>query len=789
MFLIIVRRKEVEMSRYQKLLKLIKNYDVKMKEKTDDDLKSSVFRVKEIIKTNEFTMITLAEAFALVREVNWRLVGLYPTEEQVYAAVLLYFGIVTEMKTGEGKSLVATMTLYLKALSEETVFLVTTNDYLAKRDYQKFKIVYEWLGLSVACGTSEKEEEYNFSEKKRVYSSNIVYISNATLGFDYLIDGLAKRNEEKFMAPLRYALLDEVDEILLDSAQIPLIISGGAKVQSNYFNIANDFIETLEYENDFTLDEERANVWLTSKGLEKAKHYFSTPKLLTLKYYSLYQHIILALKAHFILQKGKDYLVEGGIVKLLDNKDGRVLDGTNLQSGLHQAVEAKEGVELTSESQIISSITYQNLFRQFKQISGMSGTVKISESEFIETYNLTVKRINSRKKNIRKDYPPQIFVTFKAKIEAVLEKIKEIHASERPILIITDSLNTSELISMHLLNMGVAHTTLNAKSSVKEAQIIKEAGSVGAVTVSTAMAGRGTDIKITPEALEKGGLAVIITERMSNKRIELQAKGRAGRQGEPGSTYTYESLEDTIVKAFIQENVQRYYYKRKEDAKPIRKQRIRHFLDRAQKLSEDRAYNERRKALQFDEVLRIQKQHVDKSRQDILSLENIPEALNLVIKIFEETIKEMYDSGKLKSSYEIRRYILDNVDYNFKNLKSIQDFQSKNETIEFLKNHIKNIIRDKKLKIVEEQVFLQYLKITILKAIDSGWSKEVDALNQLRIIVQSRTSAQKKPILEYEKEAINSYNRMRREVKKMIIRNVALSLIEVTNEELTITFP
>lgn len=774
---------------YSKILKKVNQMSPVMADKTDNQLKKIALSIKKSIELKEKQDRIIIEAFALVREVDKRILGLYPTSEQVYAAIAIYFGNIVEMKTGEGKSLVATMPLYLKALYEGTVFLITTNDYLAKRDFLKFCKVYDYLGLKAADGTNEAEEaEFNFTRKKQIYSSDIVYLSNSTFGFDFLINGLVERQEDTFLPELKFALLDEVDEILLDSAQMPLIISGAPKVQSNYFQISNDFIEILQEEIDYSLDEESTNVWLTEKGIEKAKHYFSIPNLLEVENYQIYQHIILALKAHRILKKERDYLVEDGKVKLLDRKDGRILEGTNLQSGLHQAVQAKERVEITPETQTISSITYQNLFRQFKQISGMSGTAKVSEGEFIETYNLPVKKVNTHKKNIRIDYPSQIYPNFKSKTQAVLAKIQELYSEGRPVLVITGSLDASELISTHLLNLGIPHNILNAKSSVKEAQIIKEAGKINAVTVSTAMAGRGTDIQMTSGAIQRGGLAVIISERMPNKRIEMQARGRAGRQGEPGSSYSFESLEDEIVKLYVQESVQRYYDHHWKSNKQIKSRRIKRYLERAQKLSEDRAYTERKKALQYDEVLRLQKRQIDQARRKIIELEDVSTALSIVSTVLEIVINKSIVEEKLNTYREIKRFILDNIDYNFKgeNKKHISSV----EEVSIVINEVfKNNIKKKKIRIRDDEAFLQYLKISILKAIDVSWSQQVDALNQLRFIVQSRTSAQKHPILEYEQEAMRSYDLMRNEITKLIVKNVSLSLLDIKNSELVVTFP
>ena len=756
---------------------------------SDKELRNKTDELKKRILNNEKEIDIIAEAFAVVREADRRVLGLYPTDEQVLGALALYEGQIAEMKTGEGKSLVATLPLYLKALYLATVFLVTTNDYLASRDFERIGIVYQWLGLEVANGTSDpEEEEFDVKKRQAVYAANIIYISNGTLAFDFLIDGLSEKREEKFMSTLTYALLDEVDEILLDSAQMPLIISGAPKVQSNYFENTNAFITILQKEADFKLDEEQKNVWLTEKGITKAKKYFSISNLLDQQFFTLYQHIILALKAHHTLKRDRDYLVEEGEVKLLDRKDGRILEGSNLQNGLHQAIEAKEFVELSNETQTISSITYQNLFRQFRQLAGMSGTAKVAENEFINTYNLPVKMIKTHKKSIRVDHKPKSYTNFAAKLEASLEKITSLHAEGRPVLVITGSVDASELYSLNLLNIGIPHNILNAKSSSKEAQIISEAGQVGAVTISTSMAGRGTDIKISEEASEKGGLAVVITERMLNRRIELQAKGRAGRQGEPGDTYTFESLEDDVIKNFVQESIQTYYEKYKEVTKPIRNYKVKRAFRKAQKISEQNGYDERIKALQFDEVLRLQKEQVNKKRQEIMELRSVSEALLIVNWSAEIVVNDYFSTKERQTSHTIQRFILDHIDYNFKNVN--EEYLKTNELKQWYIRHVlKENLQAKREKIGDDRAFLQYLQITMLKAIDNSWSNQVDAMNQLRFVVQSRSTAQKKPIAEFEKEAQRSYQKRQSEVSLLILKNAALSLLDIKKGELIVTFP
>lgn len=777
---------------FKKIQKKINRLANDMKTKSDVELQKQTEKFRDRIESGETEEAILPEAFAVVREASHRVLGLFATDEQVLGALMLSQGYISEIKTGEGKSLVATMPLYIKALTMKPALLVTTNDYLAHRDYLRIGKVYEWLGLNVADGSNdpdEEEGEFDVEKKKAIYNSDIIYLSNGALGFDFLIDGLAERSEDRFLAPLNYALLDEVDEILLDSAQQPLIISGGPKVQSNYFEITDGFVQVLEEDVEYKFEVKENQVWLTERGIERAKSYFAIDNLLDAEFFKLYQHIILALKANHTLKKNKDYIVEEDKVKLVDRKDGRILEGINLQSGLHQALEAKEGVELTPETQTVSSITFQNLFRQFRQLAGMSGTAKVAEDEFINTYNLPVKKINTHKKNIRKDHKPQKFITFEAKLECALDKIQELHQQNRPVLVITGSVDASEIFSLHLLDRGLPHNVLNAKSSVKEAQIIQEAGRSGAITVSTSMAGRGTDIKITNEAISAGGLAVVITERMLNQRVELQAKGRAGRQGEPGDTYVFECLEDEVIKRHMQDKIQHYYDKKYHSKKEIKNFTIKRTFLRAQKIAEDRAYSQRSQALQFDEVLKLQKKNIDEGRRRIMELEDISSALMLIQENAKVVTESYFSKEQNQGEKAFQRFILDYIDYNFKASQIESELATLSSKVVFIQKHLEENFNNKQQNLNDERVFLLYLKSCMLKAIDTVWSFQVDALNQLRFLVQNRSTAQKQPLMEFEKEAQKSYIFQQQRLAEFILKNTALSLLEIKKGKLIVTFP
>lgn len=783
----------------KKLLKKINEQKTYYRAMSDENLQAQTEILREKIAKNEDEEVIIVKAFAVVREASYRVLKMFHTDEQVLGGLVLYDGYIAEMKTGEGKSLVATLPLYLKALTLGRSFLITTNDYLAKRDRERIGPVYEWLGLKVSDGdTSGNSQNSPTNQRKEVYSADIIYISNGGFGFDFLLDGLAAKPENRYIPELTFALLDEVDEILIDTAQMPLIISGNPKVQSNYFETSHRFVQTLEEGEDYEMDDEKRNVWMTEKGLERAKHYFSLDNLLDISHFTLYQHLILALKAEHTLKRDREYIVESGQLKLLNRKDGRILEGSSLQSGLQQALQVKEDAERTPESQTISSITYQNLFRQFRQLSGMSGTAKVSEHEFIETYNLPVVKIKTHRKNKRKDYPFESYVTIEAKMKAALNKILSLHKTGQPLLIITGSVDASDMMSLYLLDLGIAHNVLNAKSSLKEAQMIKEAGEVGAVTVSTTMAGRGTDIKITPESIEKGGLAVVITERLLNQRGELQAKGRAGRQGEPGVSYSYESLEDDVIKQFMQARVQDYYDKNKKNSQKIpyheiphkiRRPSIRKTFKKAQKLSEESANEQRSQSLIFDNFLKLQKDLIDESRQKVLDFSDIGEVFTFLQIQISMVLTKYFEQEESETLEKLQRFILDNIDYNFKNIQVFKSLKNNKVKEKFIQTLFETNLNKKRETLNDDRAFLEYLQMGILKAIDTSWSSQIGILNQLQYVVSSRGIAQKNPILEYEKEAKQSYSYHREELSKQIVKNVALSLFEIRKKELVVVFP
>lgn len=545
-----------QLSKVKKILHQINLKKEEMASLTDDELAGKTQEFKERLTAGESLDDILVEAFAVVREADKRILGMFPYDVQVMGGIVIHQGNVAEMNTGEGKTLTATMPVYLNALSGQGVMLVTTNDYLAKRDAEEMGQVYEFLGLTIRIPFPEEDddEELTPEDKREVYSADVVYTTNSGLGFDYLLDNLASSEDKKYMPEFNFVIIDEVDAVLLDSAQIPLVISGSPRVQSNFYEIIDTLMTTLVEGQDYIFKEEKKEVWLTTKGAKTAESFLGIDNLYSEENSVLARHLIFALRAHTLFKRDKDYIIRKGEkdeeLVLLDQGTGRLLEMTKLQGGLHQAIEAKEHVSLSEETRAMASITYQSLFKKFKKISGMTGTGKVAEKEFLETYGMSVIRIPTNRKNQRIDYSDNLYVTLPEKVYASLAEIKYYHEKGNPLLIFVGSVEMSELYSSLLLREGIAHNVLNAHNAAREAQMIAESGRMGAVTVATSMAGRGTDIKLGPGVAELGGLVVIGTERMESKRIDLQIRGRSGRQGDPGLSKFFVSLEDDVIKKF-----------------------------------------------------------------------------------------------------------------------------------------------------------------------------------------------------------------------------------------------
>ncbi|HEM6088432.1 TPA: accessory Sec system translocase SecA2 [Streptococcus suis] len=777
---------QVRLFRIKRIAKKILQLETQYHELSDEELANQTVYFKERLEQGETLDDLLIEAFATVREASYRILGQLPYEVQVMGGIALHQGCIAEMRTGEGKTLTATMPLYLNALTGKGAILVTTNDYLATRDGEEMGKIYQFLGLTVGLGA--KEEDENAEDKKgraSVYEADITYTTSSILGFDYLSHNLASSPEGKILRDFNYVIVDEADAVLLDSAQTPLIISGSPRVQSNLFDICNQFILTLKEEEEFYFDPDKKEVYLTEKGNDYAESYFDVKELYSSESWELNRHINLALRAHYLYRKNFDYVVQDDEVKLLDNRTGRVLEGTRLQSGIHQAIETKENVKKTKESRAMGSVTYQSLFNMFPKIAGMTGTGHQAENELIETYHVPVVSIPTNRPIQRIDYPDKIYTTLPEKLYATIEMVKELHAKGQPVLLISGTVEITQIYSKMLLQEGIPHSTLTANNVAKEALIIQEAGQYGTVTCATIMAGRGTDIKLGEGVAELGGLAVIGTERMPNSRMDWQLRGRAGRQGEPGLSQFFVSLEDELLVSNGPDWVKKYFKKHNHEnrnnyGQPLKSGRFKRALTHAQTKSEDGAVSSRRFTIEYDESMRIQRNKVYALRDRLMmEQENMAEKVKAIVK---EVIKDYLKESPERSSSQVRRYILDNYTYSLK--KMPEGFSAKkDEQVERLIYSLFENEMAKKASLVQnEEGMLEFYRLAVLKAIDEAWIEEVDTLQQLKGVITTRSTAQKGSVSEYYKESLRSYKEMTKQIQQKIVRNVMLSTIEVDKE-------
>lgn len=763
----------------KKIIQKIESYADVMSSLEDKALQAKTIEFKQRLAKGETLDDLLPEAFAVVREANKRVLGLYPYEVQLMGGIVIHQGNLAEMRTGEGKTLTATLPLYLNALTGRGAFLVTPNAYLAERDGQEMKAVYQFLGLSVGVRTGDTStKKLEVEEKRAIYHSDIIYTTHSALGFDYLIDNLAPSLDKKFMRPFFFAIIDEADEVLLDSAQTPLVISGAPRIQSNLYGITNQFVSTLIENKDYIYNSDKKEVWLTAKGMDEAERFFSLQNIYSESNIELIRHINLALKAHNLFERGKEYLNNEDKVILLDKGNGRMLDMTKLQGGLHQAIESKENVKITNEMRAMASITYQNLFLLFEKIGGMTGTGKPAEDEFIDVYSMEVVSIPTNKPVIRVDYPDHIYATLPEKIKATVDFVKQVHATGQPILLVTGSVRMSELYSEILLFEGIPHNLLNAHNEVKEAQMISEAGQLGSVTVATNMAGRGTDIKISPEVRKLGGLAVIGAERMSNERMDLQIRGRSGRQGDPGFSQFFVSLEDDLVTNYAPKWVLKYLKRQLKKVDPdypkeLHGQRFRRMLKHSQDLSESKGRSARKTTLEFDESVKVQRQYIYNERNAILANES---GRFDIFDICQQALDDFLDDcGETLDRMMLERFVLDTISYDFIRLPKELDVNDKTAVRDYLTSLVKQNL-DKKKKEAGEHL-LKFYQLAVLKAIDEAWVEEVDYLQQLRLLVESRQTAQRNTVNEYHKEAMISYKKMKKDIRYHALQNIMLSQV------------
>ena len=705
----------------------------------------------------------LPEAFALVREGAKRVLGLFPYKVQIMGGITLHDGNIAEMRTGEGKTLTATMPVYLNALSGDGVHVVTVNEYLASRDAREMGELYNFLGLTVGLNLTGMSSE----EKRAAYAADITYSTNSELGFDYLRDNMVVYKSQMVQRPLNYAVVDETDSILIDEARTPLIISGQAEKSTVLYQRADMFVKGLKEEEDYTIDLTSKTISLTDEGINKAEQTFRLPNLYDVDNSALVHHIDQALRANYIMLRDIDYVVDEGKVKIVDGFTGRIMEGRRYSDGLHQAIEAKEGVEVENESKTMATITYQNYFRMYRKLSGMTGTAKTEEEEFREIYNMNVIAIPTNRPIQRIDGHDLIYPSLRSKFRAVVQDIKQRHEAGQPILVGTVAVETSELLSNMLRAEGIPHEVLNAKNHFKEAEIIMSAGQRGAVTIATNMAGRGTDIKLGKGVKELGGLCVIGTERHESRRIDNQLRGRSGRQGDPGATQFYLSLEDDLMKRFGGEKMQAIWERLnltdEEDDNFIQSKMLTRQVESSQKRVEGNNYDTRKSVLEYDEVMREQREIIYSQRLQIINEEN---SLEKVTKgMIRRTIHRVVESHTLTDQKEWNLEGI--VDFAHNSIcapdeLSISDLEGKSaaEIEGILNEKAMEIYKEKQEQLNGDNQMLEFEKVVILRVVDRKWTDHIDDMDQLRQSVGLRGYAQIDPLTEYQTEGYERFQQM-----------------------------
>ncbi len=785
----------MRLKRLQKQLVAVNRLSDQMRNCSDEALQAKTADFKQRLEKRETTLDKLLpEAYATIREASKRVLGMYPKDVQVMGAIVMHQGNIAEMQTGEGKTLTATMPLYLNALTGKSAFLITTNDYLANRDFQEMRPLYEWLGLTASLGFVDiPDYEYAENEKQMLYNHDIIYTTNGRLGFDYLFDNLADHINAKYLPELNFAIIDEVDSIILDAAQTPLVISGAPRVQSNLFHIIEMFVETLVEDEHFKLNVNKKEVWLTDEGIDVANHYFKVNNIYLPQYFDLVRVINLSLRAKYLFKDNLDYFIYNGEVVLIDRITGRMLPGTKLQSGLHQAIEAKEGVELSQDLSVMATITFQNLFKLFNGFSGMTGTGKLGEKEFFDLYSKLVVEIPTNHPIIRNDKEDRVYAKSDEKNKAILEKVKEIHATKQPVLLITRTAEAAEYFSTQLFKDNIPNNLLIAQNVAKEAQMIAEAGQLGAVTVSTSMAGRGTDIKLGSGVYELGGLAVIINEHMENSRVDRQLRGRSGRQGDPGVSQIYVSLDDYIVKRWSNSKLAENEKLKDVDPdklqdSPFFRRRVRGIVSKAQRVSEETAMMAREMANEFEKSIGIQRDRVYEERNRIL------ETSDFSAFDFDSLARDVFDydlrTKHIHNKDDIINYIYEQLSFSFKDDAISQQIQTREQTIDYLVQQFNKQLKEN-MKIANNDYFkLRFLQKAILKAIDVEWINQVDQLQQLKASVNNRQNGQRNAIFEYHKVALETYEMMLINIKRATIRNLCLSILTFDkDQDLVVHFP
>jgi preprotein translocase subunit SecA len=755
------------------LLVQINSMEEQMKAMSDEELKAQTAKFRNLLDNGSTLYDILPEAFATVREASVRVLGMRPYDVQILGAIVLSEGKIAEMKTGEGKTLTATMPMYLHGLTGKGAHLVTVNDYLAQRDASEMGVLYNWLGLTVGVIINDMDDE----ERKNSYKSDITYGTNNEFAFDYLRDNMKFDLDDYVQRGHNFCIVDEVDSILIDEARTPLLISGPSESNTGLYNVANQVIPKLTIETHYTVDEKSHTAVLTDEGVSKVQTELKVDNLFDVKNMEILHHANQALKAHALFKKDKDYVVKEGKVIIVDEFTGRLKEGSRWSDGLHQAVEAKEGVQIKSENQTLASITFQNYFKMYGRLAGMTGTADTEAEEFGKIYELEVVVIPTNEPIARADHADLIYSSKMAKYKAVAELIKECNQRKQPVLVGTISIESSEIISKYLNNLGVRHEVLNAKQHEREATIVANAGQPGAVTIATNMAGRGTDIKLTPETKDAGGLFIIGTERHESRRIDNQLRGRSGRQGDPGASRFFLSLEDDLMRIFGSDRIKKIMSTMgMEEDEAIEHKMISNAIEKAQMKVEAHNFDIRKHLLDFDNVMNEQRKVIYKIRRDILNDEGNRDFIDEMI---EDTAYYLENQYRPARNVALNEWPWEEINQGFKNTYhttvevnayDCQEHHAGN-VAEYFSDTAKKILDDKFSQYDDEQVKITIREI-LLSTFDSHWKDHLLAMDHLKEGINLRAYGQKDPLVEYKREAFDLYEQMKVHIKRSVVETI-----------------
>ena len=749
-----------DIKKLEKVVARINALEPQMQALSDDELRGKTDEFKARLANGQSLDDILEEAFAVVREASKRVLGMRHFDVQLMGGIVLHQGRIAEMKTGEGKTLVATLPIYLNALSGKGVHLITVNDYLATRDSEQMGKLYNFLGLSVGLIV----HGLDFAQRKEAYNADITYGTNNEFGFDYLRDNMVMQMNNMVQRELNFALVDEVDSILIDEARTPLIISGAAAKPRELYKTVARLVPMLKAEEHYTVDEKQKNVTLTEAGVERMEELLGVDNLADEANMELSHHVNQALKAQVLMKKDRDYVVKDGEVIIVDEFTGRLMFGRRYSEGLHQAIEAKEGVNIEKESQTLATITFQNYFRMYKKLAGMTGTAKTEEDEFRGIYGMDVVQIPTNKPVIRVDKPDVVYRTRLGKYKAVADMVAERHAVGQPVLVGTVSIEISELLSEIIKRKGIPHNVLNAKYHEQEAEIIAKAGQWGAVTIATNMAGRGTDIVLGEGVKELGGLYIIGTERHESRRIDNQLRGRSGRQGDPGTTQFYISLEDDLMRRFGSDNIAGMMDKiGMNDDTPIENKMISRSIENAQKRVESRNFEMRKHVLEYDDVMNQQREIIYGERRQVLMEADVKEN---ILKMVEKTVDELVNNAAGGETYP-EAWDLDSLDQEFEKVFAIENVLPRENIANMSGDDVREFLKETALKRYEEreaelgsEMMRSLERMILLKNVDSKWMDHLDAMDQLRQGIYLRAYGQRNPLLEYKNEAFDAFQNM-----------------------------